>query len=326
MSKIKFPKNRIELSKLTANSYHISEALLAAVEVALMTGRPLLLTGNPGTGKSDLAEYLALNLEGAEGKLLRFNVKTTSKASDMLYRYDAIAHYHATRQEVQKTFSTQEIKDQFISWEALGEAIVEANGKCPKEDTPKDPVRRVVLIDEIDKAPRDLPNDLLDIVDNMRFDIPELRNKENDLSRIGYDRSESNNTQPIVILTSNSDKSLPEPFLRRCVFYHIPDPDATELEKILLKRLGDKAGTADEHKAYIAHFEWLKKNKTNNKEPRTAELLQWLLYCKEKAITPAMLKEFEEKENKADNDTLKKIWASYSLLIKDKSDWEDLKH
>lgn len=318
----------LRIKPLNGDNYVISEPLKNAIELALIMQRPLLITGNPGVGKSDLAEHLVKSLEGiVNRKLLRFNVKTTSNAADLLYRYDAMSHYHASRTAKEdEPICTKQILKRFITFEALGEAILDAYGfDKKKQNYSNSPTTRVVLIDEIDKAPRDLPNDLLDVLDNMRFEIPELRAEgENDLSHFGHFNDDDPKTEikPFVIMTSNSDKSLPEPFLRRCIFYHIPDPEGKLLIDILKKRLPNLnriEGIDD----FIAHFNSLSK-KLSAKTPAVAELIQWLLYCNSKNITADELQKFDTEKSKTDKHIKDKIWSSYSLLIKDKEDWLEL--
>jgi MoxR-like ATPase len=153
----------------------------------------------------------------------------------------------------------------------------------------------------------------------MRFEIPELRHKDQpDLWRVGFDNTPVR--KPIVILTSNSDKSLPEPFLRRCVYYHIPEHTSTELSTIAITRLRQKPDNID---GYLAHFYDLI-TQLHEKKPATAELLQWLWYCQRKHVDLECLQTVATEKCKAPLEMRRKVWASYSVLIKSQHDWEEL--
>jgi MoxR-like ATPase len=210
--------------------------LVDAVNVALILGKPLLLTGEPGTGKTSLAAYVASKLK--RGRELRFQTKSTSIARDLFYYYDSLGHFHAAQI---KEEGTRVDAAAYIKFHALGEAIIRAMEPAKvfemlpnvKEMLPDfelgAPRQSVVLIDEIDKAPRDFPNDLLHEIQDNCFEIPELGGKkfaastDPDLQPI----------QPILIITSNSEKNLPDAFLRRCVYYNIPFPSEERLQDIV---------------------------------------------------------------------------------------------
>jgi MoxR-like ATPase len=245
--------------------YLASKGLRDAVNVALALGQPLLLTGEPGTGKTELARSVAHELELP---LFEFRTKTTSTAVDLFYRYDALRHFHASR------FDARQIPAQdFIDFEALGKAILlasstsESDGLLPRELRGKGPKRSVVLIDEIDKAPRDLPNDVLNEMEDMSFTVRET----------GRQFSVQSDLRPIVILTSNSEKNLPDAFLRRCAFYHIEFPERMdELRKIVERRLEEGSWfTADRLDAALKLFLEIRKLPLA-KKPSTAECLAWL--------------------------------------------------
>ncbi len=259
-----------------AQDYILHEELKNAVEVAIALRQPLLLTGEPGTGKTKLAYKVALDLAEQSGGAfadapLIFNTKTTSSARDLFYTYDAVSHFQAANLKGTDGQSQRKTAD-FIELQALGKAIAYTNpGKVdrtkfstPLPDTPRS---SVVLIDEIDKAPRDFTNDILDEIENYRFSI-----KEQDNYRIEKDTER----QILVIMTSNSEKNLPDPFLRRCVFYHIPFPDEDLLRDIVKTQLGGSTSFTDQAlDKLIERFNAVRK-KAVRKAPATAELIAWL--------------------------------------------------
>src|SRR4051812_30988757 len=170
---------RTELEQDPA-SYYVPPDLADAVDVAIALGQPLLLTGEPGTGKTQLAYHLANKLFGA-ARPITFNTKTTSAARDLFYSYDAIRHFRdaqLARAGVNTNADATSV-EQYITYQGLGLAILLANprdqvGHLLPEALRDSPVRQsVVLIDEIDKAPRDLPNDVLDEIERMRFEVKE---------------------------------------------------------------------------------------------------------------------------------------------------------
>ncbi len=212
--------------------YCPSEGLLKALEIAIALGKPLLLSGEPGTGKTQFAWWAAHKLAAqTAGKpyayLSRphiFPVKSGSGSADLFYTYDAVSHFRSEGRPAA----------QFIELNALGLAIAQSHGGASPaldgmrgirnlsgtsaiskklDDAPRS---TVVLIDEIDKAPREFPNDLLHEIEDGSFNVPEI---PFELKRVG-DKA----CRTTVIITSNSEKNLPNAFLRRCVFYHIEFP------------------------------------------------------------------------------------------------------
>lgn len=279
--------------------YLADEGLRDAVNVALTLGQPLLVTGEPGTGKTQLAASIAFEL-GLPAPLI-FHTKTTSTARDLFYRYDALGHFHDAQ------FHKEETQvENYIAYEALGLAILlsmnpqEANPFLPEALRDRGPARAVVLIDEVDKAPRDLPNDVLNEIDNMSFTVKET----------GRTFAADESQRPIVILTSNSEKNLPDAFLRRCVFYHISFPDRTRLKEIVQRRLSmDSNFTPQMLEHALQHFEKIR-DLTLKKRPATAELLAWLRILEKRRIDVSNLQRGE----------LEALAFTYSILSKSKED------
>ncbi len=252
--------------------YIISDALRIALEGAVALRQPLLLTGEPGTGKTTLAQWAMQYLNQQYNNSffpqpLRFNTKTTSAARDLFYTYDALSHFQAAnlKGDARKT-------SDFIELQALGKAIAMSNPKPEYADRFKidlllQPQSAVVLIDEVDKAPRDFTNDILDEIENYRFHIREQDN---------YAVERGTDAQIVVIMTSNSEKNLPDPFLRRCAFFHIDFPKGQQLRDIVEKHVGRI--TPETEKAYAELFAFFDQVRHHavRKKPATAELIGWL--------------------------------------------------
>jgi len=243
--------------------------LVAAVNVALLLGQPLLLTGEAGTGKTQLAHRLAWEL--ALGEPLEFHTKSTSTARDLFYSFDAVRRFQAKQTET----GSSNVLD-YITFNALGVAILLACGdEIARKYLPARQLggnsRRVVLIDEVDKAPRDFPNDLLHEIDNMSFRVPELVDRDFD-----GEFKASTQDRPIVVMTSNSEKNLPDAFLRRCVFYHIQFPGKNQLLAILQSRLPSlKDSSPKLRDDAVDTLEKIRKQPLR-KPPATAELINWV--------------------------------------------------
>lgn len=259
--------------------YIADQALKDAIQVATVLQKPLLVTGEPGTGKTQLASYLTwwLNQQNrlafVDGPLM-FEAKSTSAARDLFYSYDTLGRFQAR----QLGIGSENAVD-YITYNALGIAIVNANEKDQKLDRclPKrlefrGPVQSVVLIDEIDKAPRDFPNDILNEIDNNYFRIPELP----DSPVIAAPPR----LRPFLVITSNSEKNLPAAFLRRCIYYNIPSPTPDRLMDIVCARIAE---LAEYRNPFLAEaldlFGALREPSSGlQKKPATAELLDWLSF------------------------------------------------
>jgi MoxR-like ATPase len=218
-----------------------------AINTAIAVGEPLLITGEPGTGKTQAAYYAAYNL-GIE-PVSHFQVKSDSVARDLLYHFDTVRYFHDAN--LHKESALPE-KSHYVEKRHLWEAM--------ESEFP-----RILLIDEIDKAPRDFPNDLLHELDTMEFYIPETRQMI----------SAPKEKRPMVFITTNSERRLPAPFLRRCVYHHIEFSIAI-LEKAVKKRKAAYENLSPEFiKTAMSRFLALRE-KTLRKPPATGEFLVWL--------------------------------------------------
>jgi MoxR-like ATPase len=224
------------------SDYIAAPDLMQTVNVAVQLSRPLLIKGEPGTGKTMLAQSIA---RGLDMPLIVWNVKSTTKAQDGLYVYDTVQRLYDGQ------FGDRDVSDiaRYIKPGKLGEAFVSER-------------RVVLLIDEIDKADLEFPNDLLWELDQMEFHIPETHATIQAVHR------------PIVLITSNAEKELPDAFLRRCVFHYIEFPDEEMMERIVRVHVpGLDARLLD---LAIQAFYWLRDVPGLQKRPSTSELIDWV--------------------------------------------------
>lgn len=225
-----------------SRDYVASEELMASVNVAIALKKPLLIKGEPGTGKTMLAEAVAQSL----GKrLIIWNIKSTTKAQEGLYVYDTIQRLYDGQ------FGEAGVDDiaRYIKLGKLGEAF----------DSDE---QVVLLIDEIDKADLEFPNDLLWELDQMEFYIHETK------------RTVKAKHRPIVIITSNAEKELPDAFLRRCIFHYIDFPDEALMEEIVRVHYPD----VEENllKSAMEVFYNIRSLRDIRKKPSTSELIDWI--------------------------------------------------
>ncbi len=225
-----------------SSTYVAADELMNAVNIAIALQKPLLIKGEPGTGKTMLAEAIA---ESLDMDLYIWSIKSTTKASEGLYVYDTVQRLYDSQ------FGEGDVKNiaQYIKLGKLGEAFT-SEKQC------------VLLIDEIDKADLEFPNDLLWELDKMEFYINETK------------ETVKAKTRPIVIITSNAEKELPDAFLRRCIFHYIEFPDAEKMTEIIKVHFGD-VENALVAEAMEAFYE-IREMKEIQKKPSTSELLDWI--------------------------------------------------
>ena len=222
--------------------YIASGPLVDAVNCAIALERPLLIKGEPGTGKTVLARHVA---EGLGMPMLSWHIKSTTKAADGLYLYDTVQRLNDSR------FGTGNVADirHYIRLGVLGQAFSATE-------------RQVLLIDEVDKADLEFPNDLLLELDEMRFTI--LETSEEIVAK----------ERPVVLITSNNEKELPDAFLRRCIFHFIEFPDVALMRKIIdVHHPHLDAKLLDQ---VLIKFYWLREQPDLRKKPSTSELVDWI--------------------------------------------------
>ncbi len=239
-----------------SKTYVASKELMAAVDVAIALEKPLLIKGEPGTGKTMLAEAIKETL----GKdLYIWNIKSTTKAQDGLYTYDTIQRLYDSQ------FGVEGVDNigHYIKLGKLGESF-------------KQEEQAILLIDEIDKADLEFPNDLLWELDKMEFYINETKETVKAIHR------------PIVIITSNAEKELPDAFLRRCIFHYINFPDKEQMEEIVnahFEHLQDNV-----LKQAMDTFYWIRSLRDLRKKPSTSEFIDWLRALELSNIDPEKIR------------------------------------
>ncbi|GJD94034.1 AAA family ATPase [Methylobacterium iners] len=259
------------------DAYVATPDLTTAVNAAIVLARPLLVKGEPGTGKTVLAEEIA---KGLGAPLLTWNVKSTTKAQQGLYEYDAVSRLRDSQLGDPRVSEIRHYIRKGKLWEAFTA-----------------PERPVLLIDEIDKADIEFPNDLLTELDRMEFHV--------------YETGETVRAErrPIVIITSNNEKELPDAFLRRCFFHYIKFPDAETLQRIVdVHYPGIKHRLVEEA---LRIFLEIREAPGLKKKPSTSELLDWLKLLVSEDIGPDQLRE---------RDPRKLIPPLHGALLKNEQD------
>ena len=240
-----------------SSKYVVSEDLLRIVNISIALQKPLLIKGEPGTGKTMLAEAIS---EALGKKLIIWNIKSTTKAQDGLYVYDTVQRLYDSQ------FGGEGVDDikKYIKLGKLGEAF-------------SDKEQVILLIDEIDKADLEFPNDLLWELDRMEFHIPETG------------RTVTAKHRPIVIITSNAEKELPDAFLRRCIFHYIEFPDAEQMEEIIKVHFDH----VEENvlKQVLATFYWIRGLYNIQKKPSTSEVIDWIRALELGGVPASKIKE-----------------------------------
>ncbi|MGR3490829.1 MAG: AAA family ATPase [Shimia sp.] len=240
----------------STDSYIATDDLAMAVDAAVLLERPLLVKGEPGTGKTELARQVAQSL-GME--MIEWSIKSTTRAQQGLYEYDAVSRLRDSQLGDAKVQDVSNYIKRGKLWQAFdaGERVV-------------------LLIDEIDKADIEFPNDLLQELDKMEFHV--------------YETGETVKARhrPVVIITSNNEKELPDAFLRRCFFHYISFPDAQTLEKIVAVHHPGIKG--DLLTAALTQFYEIRETPGLKKKPSTSEVLDWLKLLLAEDLSPADLK------------------------------------
>ena len=259
------------------DSYIATDDLMMAVNAAITLQRPLLVKGEPGTGKTMLAEEIARELKRP---LIQWHIKSTTKAARGLYEYDAVARLRDSQLGDNRVHDIRHYIMKGKLWEAF-----------------ESEAQPVLLIDEIDKADIEFPNDLLQELDRMEFFVYETKETIKATNR------------PIILITSNNEKELPDAFLRRCFFHYIRFPDQETMDRIVHVHFPDikKRLLAE---AMQCFFE-LRELPGLKKKPSTSELLDWIKLLVAEDIPPEALRE---------KDSRKAIPKLYGALLKNEQD------
>ena len=242
------------------DDYVANEDLMTAVNAAIALKRPLLIKGEPGTGKTVLAQQIAKALDAP---FIEWNVKSTTKARQGLYEYDAVARLRDSQLGDDRVHDI----DNYIRRGKLWDAFASAE-------------RPVLLIDEIDKADIEFPNDLLHELDRMEFHVYETGETVRAKAR------------PVIVITSNNEKDLPDAFLRRCFFHYIQFPDAETMERIVQVHFGDIKPRL--LSAALKRFFEVRAVPGLKKKPSTSELLDWLKLLLVEDIDPETLRQTDK--------------------------------
>ena len=267
------PQGRFE----GTDTYVATEDLMLAVNAAITLERPLLIKGEPGTGKTMLAEEVA---RAIDAPLIQWHIKSITKASQGLYEYDAVARLRDSQLGDDRVHDIRNYIVQGKLWEAFASEM-----------------RPVLLIDEIDKADIEFPNDLLQELDRMEFYVYETKETVNAVHR------------PIIIITSNNEKELPDAFLRRCFFHYIRFPDKETMIRIVGVHFPDLK--KDLLRESLETFFEVREVPGLKKKPSTSELLDWIKLLVAEDIPPEILR---------NKDVREAIPPLYGALLKNEQD------
>ncbi|MEM9477046.1 MAG: MoxR family ATPase [Pseudomonadota bacterium] len=263
------------------------------IDFAILLGKPLLVEGEAGCGKTRLAYAIAHKLLGEQPRLA--TIRSTSRAVDLLYRYDAVRRLQESQLQNPELVEKAASAYRYVSLQDLGRSIFE-------------PQPSVVLIDEIDKADPDFANDLLHVIDQFAFQIDEIPDVEREASKTfqGFDRNViGEGARPIIIFTSNRERPLPKPFLRRCIYLELTFPtDPSDLAEIVQKNLRLERSGVDHPArgsdlsvqiidAAVASFLEIRKAAEDRKAiklPATAELIDWVHVLHWEGTSPDAIK------------------------------------
>ncbi len=276
--------------------YFADDGLIKAVNVALLMGQPLLVTGEPGSGKTQLAYAVAREFRL---QVVKSVVRSVTTVEDLFYGFDQLGRFRDSQSDKGRKLVN------YLSFSGLGLAILMAGGPdAPVKSLPGNlfeandekspqrfadlfigpfpttkPTSSVVLVDELDKAPRDTPNDMLAWIETLSFEIKELGLE----IRAPLRDDDGSGHRPIVIITSNSEKTLPEPFLRRCIYYDIPSIPPERLRQIAESRLGEELISTPLVTEALEVANRLRKPEAGlSRAPGTAEFVGWLVLLVER--------------------------------------------
>jgi MoxR-like ATPase len=269
-------------------NYVFTDDLIAAIDVAVGLGRPLLVSGEPGCGKTELGYAVARRM--GIPRVHFFSTKSNSESRDLFYTYDALSRFRDAQSPIGAGKEAADVAD-YVEFQALGRAILDAHEKSEVAHLLRGrrayahagaPARSVVIIDEIDKASRDFPNDLLREIEDLAFAVPEMGGRHDG----GGSKAPETpggipaSRKPVIIITSNEERQLPDAFLRRCVFHEIAFPNDQVLGQIIasglerrLPRTGEDFQLPDEERAMLTTLLGTFRALSLDKRPGISELI-----------------------------------------------------